>query len=507
MRRRLVALATMLVLLCCLCATALASQEEARGSREGALRPLVAERLPGFVDHEEPTAREAVREPRISDMHGNELPENFQFYRENVYTDFGKGVYDQIYAGLISAQTEISIPLASRLTEDELETYMYAVRYDHPEIFWMENRYRYAVSWMGYVSRIEPVYNDLGRNLVSSTEALERRASEILSYASQFSRDVDKVKAVHDWIAENTVYDLSAQYDQTAYSMFVNGRTVCAGYATAFQYLLQKLGIRAAFLAGTGKREAHAWNLLELDGEYYCMDVTWDDLDDPSGQQPCSYEYFNVTDAFLSYDHTRDELSSRLPQAYGTRYSYESYFGPISTPPPVPTPSQPVAPDSDPDGILPEGVHIRSGSPVRFGTTDDGTRILTGYDVSQGVSPEEIAAQFVFDAGAGAQARVLDKLLRPVDGALGSARTGDWLEIRDSQGNTLLQVCIVVRGDLLGTGQLTLSQMVRMAGAYSRRDPASGAVLAACDLTGSGDPVRLADIVAMAKMLKDQATS
>ena len=48
---------------------------------------------------------------------------------------------------------------------------------------------------------------------------------------------------------------------------------VCAGYAHAFQYCMQKLGIPAAYIVGYAG-EAHAWNLLQLGGEYYCMDVT-----------------------------------------------------------------------------------------------------------------------------------------------------------------------------------------------------------------------------------------
>lgn len=92
-----------------------------------------------------------------------------------------------------------------------------------------------------------------------------------------------------------------------AYSAIVNGKTVYAGYAG----------------------EAHAWNLLQLDGEYYNMDVTWDY---PIGNPATTYyhDYFNVTDQQLSRDHTRDAISAQLPVAYGTRYSFGSYFGDFS---------------------------------------------------------------------------------------------------------------------------------------------------------------------------------
>lgn len=100
---------------------------------------------------------------------------------------------------------------------------------------------------------------------------------------------------------------------------------VCAGYAHAFQYCMQKLGIPAAYIVGYAG-EAHAWNLLQLGGEYYCMDVTWDD---PLGNPPTTYyyNYFNITDAQISKDHTRDSISAQLPIANGTRYSFNAYFG------------------------------------------------------------------------------------------------------------------------------------------------------------------------------------
>ena len=82
---------------------------------------------------------------------------------------------------------------------------------------------------------------------------------------------------MHDYLTNTIQYVSGSLYNQSAYSAIVNGKTVCAGYAHAFQYCMQKLGIPAAYIVGYAKGEAHAWNILCLDGEYYGMDVTWDD--------------------------------------------------------------------------------------------------------------------------------------------------------------------------------------------------------------------------------------
>ena len=90
------------------------------------------------------------------------------------------------------------------------------------------------------------------------------------------------------------------------------------------------MGIPCAVLIGDAG-EAHAWNLLYLDGDYYVMDVTWDD---PIGNPANTYyyNYFNITDGEISKDHTRggrgDDLniSLNLPMANGTAYNFQNYY-------------------------------------------------------------------------------------------------------------------------------------------------------------------------------------
>lgn len=88
---------------------------------------------------------------------------------------------------------------------------------------------------------------------------------------------------------------------------------------------MQKLEIPTAFVVGYAG-EAHAWNLIKLNGEYYNMDVTWDAL---IGNPATTYyyDYFNITDGEISRDHIRRELSIGLPAADGTKYSYKSWSG------------------------------------------------------------------------------------------------------------------------------------------------------------------------------------
>ena len=60
-------------------------------------------------------------------------------------------------------------------------------------------------------------------------------------------------------------------------------RAVCDGYSYAYEYLLQKAGIRSTVVAGrAGDDEEtagpHSWNLVELNGQWYEVDATWNDI-------------------------------------------------------------------------------------------------------------------------------------------------------------------------------------------------------------------------------------
>ena len=81
----------------------------------------------------------------------------------------------------------------------------------------------------------------------------------------------------------------TVEYDKTngstvynAYGALINRRAVCEGYARAFKYVLDELKIPCVIVCGIaenkdGQRESHAWNYVYLKGEWYAIDVTWDD--------------------------------------------------------------------------------------------------------------------------------------------------------------------------------------------------------------------------------------
>ena len=117
----------------------------------------------------------------------------------------------------------------------------------------------------------------------------------------------EKEFAVYGWMIDNVSYDwsLGDRMEETPRESFtphgglVERKAVCLGYATTFQLLMDLAGVECATVVGASNnsRTDHAWNMVRLDGEWYCVDVTWDASEkENNGQgQPEDWSYFNVT--------------------------------------------------------------------------------------------------------------------------------------------------------------------------------------------------------------------
>ena len=139
--------------------------------------------------------------------------------------------------------------------------------------------------------------------------------------------------AVHDWLVEwgsydRTVYDNLNHSGRTGYrdpwGMLVGGYGNCLGYSSTFQLLMDLSGVECITVVGAafGSREDHAWNMVKLDGEWYCVDVTWDD---PTGaaRNGRHHRYFNVTSAYLrETDHQWDYRN--VPEATAAAYAWKA---------------------------------------------------------------------------------------------------------------------------------------------------------------------------------------
>lgn len=106
-----------------------------------------------------------------------------------------------------------------------------------------------------------------------------------------------KLKKIHDALVDNSSY--TKGHHKTA-EIVLDGEGVCSAYTTATQLLLHMVKIDCRRVRGSEKMN-HTWDLLELNDNWYHLDVTWDD---PVGGAPRRlYTYYLLTDAEMAVDH------------------------------------------------------------------------------------------------------------------------------------------------------------------------------------------------------------
>lgn len=97
-----------------------------------------------------------------------------------------------------------------------------------------------------------------------------------------------------------------AMWAHSITGVFAADGAVCEGYAKAYQYMLSLAGVRNVYIAGLGNREGHAWNYVMIDGQYYPVDVTWDDYNvgPDSIEKPAGcYDWFCVPASEFAKSH------------------------------------------------------------------------------------------------------------------------------------------------------------------------------------------------------------
>ena len=249
--------------------------------------------------------------------------------------------YDQLYCAVMEIQE--TVPLDSSLNREQFIRTMHSLHFDQPGLFWVVPRYVYQYSTdTDRVSSVTLSYNKTAQELPQAQKQFEAVLTSLVEEASQLETPIEQERYVHDYLLENCTYSPDYPFDQSAYSALVEGKSVCAGYTRAFQLVMQRLGIPTYYCDGYCKkdfsswqavsswqqREKHSWNIIFLDGEYYNVDVTWNDPEN-NPQGTLYYDYFNVTDQDISQTHMRKEYSSGLPSCTGEKYSFRKLGVPL----------------------------------------------------------------------------------------------------------------------------------------------------------------------------------
>ena len=141
--------------------------------------------------------------------------------------------------------------------------------------------------------------------------AMQVKLDQLVDQANTLCQtDLEKVFSVHEWLVQNIAYDREhlsddVQDDHNLRGALLEGTAVCDGYAKTYALTLRKLGITGVLV--TSKDIGHAWNMVELDGNWYQVDCTWDDPVDGSDQLGyCMHKHLLCTTEEMNTNHNDD---------------------------------------------------------------------------------------------------------------------------------------------------------------------------------------------------------
>lgn len=219
-------------------------------------------------------------------------------------------IYDAFYSNIDNIKAGVNtISLAEcGWTDSELNEVVYYISeatsgalstlfFDNPELFYLSfdsmeikidnSRFTNDINDIVF-SRDQNFYEEYftsQQQIDSAINQMREARQQIYESMPQGLNDYEIVTYLNDYLVDNVEYDvyLYRPLIHTAYGALVNGVAVCDGYAYALEYLLDGLGITNLVGAGyvvdenSPEGEGHMWSYVELYGNWYGVDVTWND--------------------------------------------------------------------------------------------------------------------------------------------------------------------------------------------------------------------------------------
>ncbi|MDD4476253.1 MAG: InlB B-repeat-containing protein [Eubacteriales bacterium] len=240
-----------------------------------------------------------------------------EFYQTSTYLAYDSSAYSAIYTALNNSTSQINISSFS-LSEDEAINLYYQIIYENPNLFYVDESFKYTYNQHGIVQVIEPSYTITGSALQTAKQTYTTELAKIVNGVNASWSDIEKVMYINDFFALNFHYDDTLTYGD-AYSLFTLRTGVCQAYTLAFTAVMNELGIPVTYVISEAMK--HTWNLVNVGDQWYHIDVTWNDptLDMPGR---VGHENFLLSDTAIQATGHYDWESN----ISCTSTKYDNYF-------------------------------------------------------------------------------------------------------------------------------------------------------------------------------------
>ena len=272
------------------------------------------------------------------------------YYQSSFLSGNEKIACERLRAGIFAGKNNIDVSDLA-IHKDNATRITRTVTSDNPQFFYLSKTISYMYNPdTGCLLAYQPLYTDgiaidtfdgktftevADRNRIETQiRQFNTKINGVVSEIPVTATQAEKEKLIHDYIVANVEYDSAAAdlngqevlprgYD--AYGALCEGEATCEGYAKLFQYLCYCVGIRCTQVSGQAEGGPHMWNAVELEGNWYLTDLTWND---PIGNESPfpTYDYYNLPSAEMNKNHTPDASSLHVPECTTDDLSYHKVY-------------------------------------------------------------------------------------------------------------------------------------------------------------------------------------
>ena len=179
------------------------------------------------------------------------------------------------------------------------------------------NKLNVTINSLGKINiKVQKLYNESTINILN--KKIDTVYNELIT---DNMTDYDKIKIIHDYIIDNSVYDeqrannLYNDYQgefssNIATGPLLQGHGICSGYTDAMALFLDKMNIPNYKISS----ENHIWNLVYIDNKWLHLDLTWDDPVINNGEiSTIDHTYFLIdTNKLLNIEKTEHNFDENI---------------------------------------------------------------------------------------------------------------------------------------------------------------------------------------------------
>ncbi|MCQ2558575.1 MAG: hypothetical protein MJ135_05575 [Oscillospiraceae bacterium] len=242
------------------------------------------------------------------------VPYFSQRYLLNQISEEQLGRFCELYSSVKAFDSECRF--SSPITQEEAEQLVLLVRYECPELmhFSSDKKPSFLRTEDGLVNGIKLKYS------LSKEEYSARYVgclTEIRSLAAQTENmtDLEKEAWAYEHLIQSVFLSLRSPDCDNAYGALVSGKANSDGIAQAMKWLFEEMGGSCLYVNGQNGPNSvvHGWNVIQLDGKYYHLDVSAD----------CrSSEKFKLTPLYCAYNVSEPFMAQSFPieQNYASQF-------------------------------------------------------------------------------------------------------------------------------------------------------------------------------------------